>query len=228
MVLELVLSGAVGGGLTLVATWGEYYRRQRDQRERTRTALLAELQTMLEPVETWSNAIVEEKGETLANPPVLETNPVVSEVYDARASDLGLFDTETVERVTVAYSVGKRLERRLERVHDSDELHGARLFGLLADVVELHLFINLAIRELERDRASQTDLSWPTSEGEEIRADDIRESLIENWELDEVALISFQLDYRVQPPVEGGTGVVEQLTAEEEMMNVEEGKERHE
>jgi hypothetical protein len=224
MVLELVLSGAVGGGLTLVATWGEYYRRQRDRRERTRTALLAELQTMLEPVETWSTAIVGEMSETLANPPVLEANPVVSEVYDARASDLGLFDTDTVERVTVAYSVAKRLERRLERVHDADEVEGSRLFGLLADVVELHLFINLAIRALEQERAEQTDLSWPTGDGEDIRADDVREDLVEKWDLDEVALISFQLDYRVQPPVEGGTGVVTHLSPEEEMMNVEDGE----
>lgn len=221
MVLELILSGAVGGGLTLVATWGEYYRRQRDRRERTRTALLAELRTMLEPVETWSNAIIGDMGETLAKPPVLEANPVVSEVYDARASDLGLFDTETVERVTVAYSVGKRLERRLERVHDSEEVDGSRLFGLLADVVELHLFINLAIRELEGDQTGQTDLSWPTSEGEEIRADDVRESLVENWDLEDVALISFQLDYRVQPPEEDGTGIVQQLTSDEHLMTVD-------
>lgn len=219
MVLEFVISGAVGGGLTVAATWGEYRRRQSDRKERTRAALLTELRAMLEPIETWSATIVAGPEGPLTDPPVLEADPVITEVYDARASQLGLLETETVERVTMAYSVGKRLQRRLHRVQADDTVEGSRVFGLLLDVVEFHLFINLAIRALEADDEDRTSLSWPAVESEEIHADQIREILLDDWEMEDIAIITYQLDYRVRPATGDGLGSFERIRRDEAVLD---------
>jgi hypothetical protein len=221
MVLEFVISGAVGGGLTIAATWGEYRRRQADRRERTRAALLTELRTMLEPIESWSETIISGPREHMTDPPVLEADPVITEVYDARAAHLGLLGTDTVERVTMAYSVGKRLQRRLGRVQESDSIEGARVFGLLLDVVEFHLFINLAIRALEANEEDPTRLSWPAVDGEDIHADQIRDVLIEDWEMEDISVMTYQLDYRVEPATAEGLGSFERIRRDDDVVSLE-------